>query len=76
DCARPVFDDSGKYLYVITNQAFHPSYSSIDNTFIYTSSTLIGVIGLEKSTPSLLATPNDAVKENSEAAKEEKPAAD
>ncbi|MEC5144296.1 PDZ domain-containing protein [Chitinophaga sp. 212800010-3] len=76
DCARPVFDDSGKYLYVITNQAFHPSYSSIDNTFIYTSSTLIGVIGLEKSTPSLLATRNDAVKENSEAAKEEKPAAD
>ncbi|WP_145665748.1 S41 family peptidase [Chitinophaga polysaccharea] len=61
DCNRPIFDESGKYLYLFTNQSFKPTYSSIDNTFIYANSTLIGVIGLKKETPSLLATRNDAV---------------
>ncbi|MBS0031889.1 S41 family peptidase [Chitinophaga sp. 22321] len=61
DCSRPVFDEAGKYLYILTNQSFKPTYSSIDNTFIYANSTMLGVIGLEKSTPSLLATRNDAV---------------
>jgi tricorn protease len=61
DCSRPIFDTEGKYLYVMTNQAFKPSYSSIDNTFIYSNSTQIGVIGLKKDTPSLLSTKNDSV---------------
>lgn len=76
ECARPIFDEEGKYLYVLTNQSFKPTYSAIDNTFIYANAGLLGVIGLEKSTPSLLATRNDAVavkdgkKEPSPAAKE------
>ncbi len=61
DCRRPIFDESGKYLYVITNQIFNPTYSTIDNTFVYEKSAVIGVIGLTKETPSLLATRNDAV---------------
>ncbi len=56
DCSRPVFDTEGKYLYVLTSQAFKPSYSSIDNTFIYANSTLIGAISLKKDTPPLLTT--------------------
>lgn len=67
ECARPIFDEEGKYLYVLTNQSFKPTFSGIDNTFIYANAGLLGVIGLEKSTPSLLATRNDAV-----AVKEEK----
>ncbi|MGO4293357.1 S41 family peptidase [Chitinophaga sp. RAB17] len=76
DCSRPVFDGEGKYLYILTNQSFKPTYSSIDNTFIYANATMIGVIGLEKATPSLLTTRNDAVdvkedkKEATPAAKE------
>ena len=91
DCSRPVFDEEGKYLYILTNQLFKPTYSSIDNTFIYANATTIGVINLEKSTPSLLATRNDAVvvkddkkepetpakeKEKKEKGKKETPAAD
>ncbi|HEY9256402.1 hypothetical protein, partial [Chitinophaga sp.] len=74
DCSRPVFDEEGKYLYLLTNQSFKPSYSSIDNTFIYANATMIGVIGLEKTTPSLLATRNDAVDVKEE--KKETPPAD
>ncbi|PSL43827.1 tricorn protease [Chitinophaga niastensis] len=61
DCSRPVFDEEGKYLYVLTDQSFNPTYSGIDNTFIYANSTVIGVIGLQKNTPSLLGTKNDTV---------------
>ncbi|MFY0255746.1 PDZ domain-containing protein [Chitinophaga sp. 30R24] len=68
DCSRPVFDETGKYLYLLTNQSFKPTYSSIDDTFIYGNSTLIGVIGLQKGTPSLLATRNDQVLVKEEAA--------
>jgi tricorn protease len=58
---NPVFDGEGKYLYVITSQAFSPSYSDIDNSFIYANTDRIGVIPLKKSTPSMLAPKNDAV---------------
>ncbi|SEW50071.1 S41 family peptidase [Chitinophaga arvensicola] len=74
DVSRPVFDEEGKYLYVLTNQSFKPTYSSIDNTFIYANSTLVGVIGLQKETPSLLATRNDAVEVKDEKKEPAKPA--
>jgi tricorn protease len=61
DCSNPVFDTEGKYLYVTTNQNFQPSYSDIDNTFIYANSTQPAVITLKKSTPSLLMPKNDKV---------------
>lgn len=66
---NPVFDSEGKYLYLITSQAFAPSYSDIDNSFIYANTDKIGVIPLKKSTASLLAPKNDAV-----AIKEDEPA--
>lgn len=75
DVSRPVFDEAGKYLYALTNQSFKPSYSSIDNTFIYANSTVIGVIGLQKETPSLLATRNDAVNVKEDKKEPEQPAA-
>ncbi|HEY8733948.1 MAG TPA: hypothetical protein VIL90_05235, partial [Puia sp.] len=32
DCSNPVFDPEGKYIYLLTNQSFNPSYSDIDNS--------------------------------------------
>lgn len=61
ECNSPVFDPEGKFLYLLTNQYFQPSYSDIDNTFIYANSTQIAVISLLKSTPSLLYVKNDTV---------------
>ena len=54
NCSNPVFDAESKYLYLLTSQSFSPSYSDQDNTFIYANSTGIAVIGLQKSTPSIL----------------------
>ena len=57
----PVFDTEGKYLYLVTSQSFQPSYSSIDNSFIYANSGQVAAIALLKTTPSLLVAKNDTV---------------
>lgn len=72
DTGIPVFDSEGKYIYVLTNQSFQPSYSSIDNTFIYGNATQLAAISLKKSTPSLTAPKNEMV----EVKKEEAPKAE
>jgi tricorn protease len=61
NCSNPVFDADGKYLFITTNQAFNPSYSSVDNTFIYANSTQLAAISLRKTTPSILYPKNDEV---------------
>jgi tricorn protease len=77
DCSNPVFDSEGKYLYVFTDQSFRPSYSDIDNTFIYANSTRIAAIPLKKTTPSILAPKNDTVAlKKDETAKDDKNKAD
>ena len=65
--SSPVFDPSGKYLFITTNQSFNPLYSDLDNTFIYPNSTKLAAIVLQKSTPSPLSPKNDttAIKEES-----------
>lgn len=60
-CANPVFDETGKYLYLFTSQTFDPIYSDVDNTFIYANTTRLAAISLKKETVSLLAPKNDAV---------------
>ncbi|HMJ47491.1 MAG TPA: PDZ domain-containing protein, partial [Ferruginibacter sp.] len=57
----PTFDPDGKYLYLLTSQAFQPTYSDLDNTFIYANSTKIAAISLKKETSSILAPKNDSV---------------
>ncbi|TKK67267.1 peptidase S41 [Ilyomonas limi] len=59
--ANPVFDIEGKYLYVLTNQAFQAYYSDIDNSFVYANSTKLAAIPLNKKTTSLLYPKNDTV---------------
>ncbi|HWC54815.1 MAG TPA: PDZ domain-containing protein [Chitinophagaceae bacterium] len=61
ECNSPVFDPDGKYLYLFTNQSFNPSYSDLDNTFIYANTTEIAAIPLTKETPSIMAPKNDTV---------------
>ncbi len=65
-CANPVFDVSGKYIFLTTNQAFNPLYSDQDNTFIYPNSTLLAAIVLKKTTASLLYTKDDTVAQTEE----------
>ena len=75
NCYSPVFNEDGKYIYVVITDNFQPYYSDIDNTFIYANSSKIGVISLKKSTPSLIAPKNDtvAVKEDAEKSEPKKP---
>jgi tricorn protease len=67
-CGSPVFDPSGKYLFVTTNQSFSPLYSDLDNTFIYPNSTRLAAIVLKKTTLSPLYPKNDTVEIKAEAA--------
>ncbi|HPG10703.1 MAG TPA: PDZ domain-containing protein [Chitinophagaceae bacterium] len=71
-CDFPVFDTEGKYLYLLTNQSFSPSYSDIDNTFIYANSTQLAAISLSKETQSILTPKNDTVALKTEEEKDEK----
>jgi tricorn protease len=75
DCSNPVFDAEGKYLFLSTNQSFHPSYSDIDNSFIYANSTRLAAISLKKTTPSVLFPKNDSVDTKEDNKAEEKKAA-
>ncbi len=59
--SSPVFGANGKYLFYLTDRNFSPSYSSMDNTWVYPNSTQIASISLTKKVPSLLAPKNDAV---------------
>lgn len=61
NCSSPVFDESGKYMYVVVSESFHPYYSDVDNTFIYANTGKIGVVSLAKDTLSILAPKNDSV---------------
>jgi tricorn protease len=76
DCSNPVFDPEGKYIYLFTSQTFAPSYSDIDNSFIYANTVRLAAISLKKSTPSLIYPKNDTVTLKSENAAPEKPAED
>ena len=71
ECYNPIFDSEGKYIYVFTNQSFRPSYSDLDNTFIYANSTQLAAISLKNSSKSLIAPENEMVE-----VKKEEPATD
>ena len=56
---RPVFDPDGKYLYFYSNRTFSPSYSDIDNTWVYPNTTNIVAVSLRSDVTSPLAPRND-----------------
>ncbi|HKI93649.1 MAG TPA: PDZ domain-containing protein, partial [Gemmatimonadales bacterium] len=59
DDASPIFDPDGKYLYLLTNQEFVPSYSGFQNTWIYGNGTKIAAVPLRADVPSPIAPKND-----------------
>jgi tricorn protease len=65
------FDPDGNYLYVSTGQAFNPTYSDLDGTWVYASTARLGVIPLRKDVASPLAPKND-VEEGKDEKKDEK----
>jgi tricorn protease len=72
--SQPVFDPDGKYLYFLTNRTFEPSYSDIDNTWIYANTTNLAAVPLREDVESPLAPRNDEeeVAEEEEAEETEK----
>ncbi|MEJ7810615.1 MAG: PDZ domain-containing protein [Gemmatimonadaceae bacterium] len=59
---NPTFDPGGKYLYFLTQRDFAPTYSNMDNTWIYANSTVLAAVPLRKDVPSPLAPRNDEEK--------------
>jgi tricorn protease len=59
--AQAAFDPEGKYLYLLTDRQLGPSYSAIDNSFIYANSTRLAAIPLRRDVASPLKTRNDEV---------------
>ncbi len=65
DCARPVFDPEGAYLYYLSNRSFRPIYSDLDLTWIYPNTTRVVAVPLRGDVSSPLAPRND-VEDNGE----------
>ncbi len=60
----PRFGPDGKYLYLLTSRNFEPSYSDVDNTWIYANTTHLAAIPLRKDVKSPLAPRNDSLRFN------------
>jgi len=59
DDRQPSFDPDGKYLYFLSSRSLNPSYSDLDNSWIYGNSTNVVVATLRTDVPSPLAPRND-----------------
>ncbi len=55
----PSFDPEGNYLFLSTGQQFSPTYSDLDNTWIYAATTRLAALPLRKDVVSPLAPKND-----------------
>ncbi len=56
----PVFDPDGKYLFFRTGRTFAPSYSEVDETWIYANTAVLAAVPLRPDVLSPLAPRNDA----------------
>jgi len=70
----PVFDPDGKYLFFRTGRTFAPSYSELDNTWIYANTFNLAAVPLRRGIPSLTGPRNDEETEKKHDA--DKPPAD
>src|ERR1035437_2134838 len=55
----PVFDPDGKYLFFRTGRSFGPSYSELDETWIYANTAVLAAVPLRRDVLSPLAPRND-----------------
>ncbi len=67
----PVFDPDGKYLFFRTGRTFAPSYSELDETWIYANTAVLAAVPLRKEVLSPLAPRNDEEGEKAKDTKEE-----
>jgi tricorn protease len=56
----PTFGPDGKYLFFTTNRSLSPSYSDIDNSFVYANTTVLAVATLNEGVESPLKPKNDS----------------
>lgn len=68
---NPAFSEDGKYLFFTTNRTFSPSYSDLDNTFIYANSSGVAVGTLNPTITSLISLKNDEIKLEEEKSEKE-----
>lgn len=59
DDVSPVFDPDGKFLYFLSNRTLAPSYSDVENTWIYANTTNVVAVSLRADVPSPLAPRDD-----------------
>ncbi|HEY6159310.1 MAG TPA: PDZ domain-containing protein [Gemmatimonadales bacterium] len=59
DDVNPVFDPDGKYLYFLSNRTLAPSYSDVENTWIYANTTNVVAVPLRANVPPPLAPRDD-----------------
>ena len=67
----PTFDPDGKYLFFRTGRTFAPSYSELDETWIYANTSVLAAVPLRKDVLSPLAPRNDEEGEKAKDTKEE-----
>ncbi len=68
----PVFDPDGKYLFFRTGRTFAPSYSELDETWIYANTSVLAAVPLRKDVLSPLAPRNDEEGDKNKDKKEDK----
>lgn len=57
--AIPAFDPDGNYLYFLSNRSLQPSYSDLDNSWVYVNTTNVVAVPLRTDVASPLAPRND-----------------
>ena len=62
----PAFDPGGKYLYFLSDRDLNAALGNFDLSYLYTQSTRVYALMLQKSQPSLFAPESDEVKLDSE----------
>src|SRR5208283_1556126 len=67
----PAFDPDGKYLFFRTGRTFAPSYSELDETWIYANTSVLAAVPLRKDVLSPLAPRNDEEGDKAKDTKEE-----
>ncbi|HLO66873.1 MAG TPA: PDZ domain-containing protein [Holophaga sp.] len=65
------FDPAGSFLYLTTGQNFSPTYSDLDNTWVYKDTTKLAALPLRKDVPSPLAPRSDEAKDEKKDEKKE-----
>lgn len=73
NASDPTFDPDGNFLFLTTGQQFSPTYSDLDNSWVYAASTRLAALPLRKDGASPLAPRNDgdAAKEGKDEGKKE-----